>query len=226
MSMYEMLSTRYPATFVPCGILRNDDDGLPLVSPNEATCVHDRSMVLVFRDGPMLSHYFHFVEILFGAYCLCSEFFSNYKVVKIYVGAQEWSNPRQNFVQQKLLEAIYPNVPVCGSSEALVNNALIIDRAAFRGAIKSHINKFLDPFLQIGIMWSSSFRERVRLAVDAVPTANHIRIRAAHVTRSPPRILAVPLSQRLEHFLSCLRTFLSQLFRMIVILIKHKHRPA
>jgi len=187
----EEFVTRFPARFFSRGVISTDDHGLPFIEGETGGLV-DGSISLVLRDGRMLKHYFHFMEMIMGAFALHREFFPSRSVAAIYVGQQDWNNGKQQNVQASILSILYPNTLVVEHGpepKKEVTNAIVLDRSL--AGHYTQINKFLEPFLPICPSAFSSFRDQIFLNLGKPLRRRNAKRRACYVKRDPPRSLAV-----------------------------------
>jgi hypothetical protein len=193
------LKTGFPARFASHATLTVAESGLPVISDEEYVEHDIKHISIVIIDGPMLEHYFHFVEILVGVFYLHQMFFPSAEVTAIFFGAQKWNNPNQNNVQRQLLDCIYPNAARVESpiySGLPVENALVVER---RAVGPSNINKFLDPFLTVGQTWARIFKSKVWAGIIYDPRADQAGCgaQAGYVARDPPRTFVPEIEERL-----------------------------
>ena len=201
---FEEIEQRLPAQYFSQGIFTIEEDGLPLVTRGGSAPGREDELAVVFRDGPMIAHYFHFMELLIGCHLLCERYFSTKKVKSIYFGMQPWNNLKQNEVQQKLLSTIYPGAEVYDKNRtpesSQIANVLVIDRSSARKL--TTINKFLDPFLQMEWSAGATLRERVLSMIAPVTKPDGGRKRAGYVLRNPPRTLSESLENTIISLVS------------------------
>jgi hypothetical protein len=176
-----------------------DPEGLPVFFD----CAHADQMQgpinLAFRDGPMLQHYYHWVETFLAAFAVHEHYYSAVPIVRLLVGRQAWNNPLQNNVQGKILRAIYGDVDVVEGDHLVgerLDNVLVFDRFAIgrKAGARFHLNKYLEPFLPIARLHAQKFRARILATAPPGGAA----IRAGHVRRPPPRAFTPELESRLE----------------------------
>jgi hypothetical protein len=138
-----------------------------------------------------IHHYFHFTELLLGIFAIQQEHLGGMPVSRFVFGAQSWNNPRQNRVQQYLIECLYGDVEIWQENANLrtLNNILYVDRSL----AKTRINKVLEPLLKDARKWGRMFCDRVRAAVQAPsrsPPRQCQELRVCYAHRPPPRAFA------------------------------------
>lgn len=184
---------RLPVNVYPTAILRLDEHGLPTFEGATSEIALQGPVTIAFRDGRMLAHYFHFLEMLLAAFVTHAEYFPDCPVFRLLVGWQVWSNPEQNHVQADLLRATFGRIEVV-EGERLVgerlDNVVVFDRYS----VFSPLNKFLEPFHALGLRHAATLRERVW----AYAPATDVERAAAHVARKPPRAFSTELAARIE----------------------------
>jgi hypothetical protein len=190
--MPQSLSASMPAVFASRARIRTDEAGLPSIHDVQMFDRDVTSLSIAFRDGRLIEHYFHFVELVVGACLLIAACWPNAKVTALFFGRQQWHNYRQNNVQKHLVDALFPGARIFDIHQPAPNHAvenlLVIDRS--RAGQFTTINKFLEPFLRLDLRHSRKIQENIWRAAGSNPSKTEPSQRLGYVIRTPPRTLS------------------------------------
>lgn len=202
-----------PVTFFTEAKIDLSSDGVPTVkgAPLDVTggvgnaVIDEGGLNIVIRDPQYISHYFHFLEMLIGAFAFHMQHLPGRQAIRLFLGAQSWDNARQNSVQRHLLNAVYGGIEIIGTEpapyDARWKNVLLIDR----NAAATRINKFLEQLLPEARLWVPELRRRAwayaQVSLRPRP-ADAAAVRCAYISRVPPRTLTAEARARLFAILS------------------------
>jgi len=152
------------------------------VRPSSATPAVPGYTAVITDD--MGQHYFHFLESIIWLWAVQHEFLGGEAPARI-VFTHAWDNRKQNRVQQGVLGALYPGVPILDADAdwpADFDNVLIYDR----DEAETYLNKVLEPAMGFARPHVMHMTQRVREALDVADEPGNVP-RFLHVPRPPAR---------------------------------------
>ena len=174
--------------------IRLDSDGLVVAASTGATSGGGGGYSFAIHDG-MFNHYYHTVETLLLLFSISRECFDGKDPDRLYLGSRPWNNPKQDNLQQQLLEIIFPTTEIIGSLRMEMTadiNLVFVDR----GRGRDGLGKMLNSVQALCAQWAPEFRSTVLQSVTKgqpglTPATEVDRpasaiLRAGYVTRPPP----------------------------------------
>ncbi len=144
----------------------------------------------------MISHYFHFIEILISLYCVWKEFFHDKIIKNIIFEYEFWNNTNQNGLQKVIISKLFnkSNIIEANNVENMeISNCIVLDRSMS----SSSINKFCEFCLRFAWKFAPEMRNEILSSFNLECYQKEKSFRIVYVKRDPPRRLVPELEEQL-----------------------------